>query len=98
MKTNRREFFQTVGTSAAGLAMGAATMNTACSQAAKDKDGQMLLIGDNVAVTDTGYGKVRRYFRAKPVYASAETQTLDGCTPCNLVGQHGASEHGEPLC
>jgi para-nitrobenzyl esterase len=63
MKSNRREFFQTMGTGAAGIALGAAAISSsACTQAAKeDTDGQVLLIGDNIAVADTQYGKVRGY-------------------------------------
>ena len=65
MKSNRRQFMQTMGTSAAGIAVGTAAMSAACSQPATEtkpeQDGQALLIGDNIAVADTQYGKVRGY-------------------------------------
>ena len=62
MKSNRRRFMQTIGTSSAGIAMGAAAVATTPESAmAKSQDGQMLLVGDNIAVTNTQYGKVRGY-------------------------------------
>ncbi|WP_321470217.1 carboxylesterase family protein [uncultured Paludibaculum sp.] len=62
MKANRRHFIQTLGTSSAGLAIGTAAMVTAPEIAqAKGNDGQLLLVGDNIAVTNTQYGKVRGY-------------------------------------
>jgi para-nitrobenzyl esterase len=62
MKSNRRQFMQTVGTSSAGLAIGAAAMAAAPEDAmAKSQDGQILLVGGNIAVTSTEYGKVRGY-------------------------------------
>jgi para-nitrobenzyl esterase len=62
MNSNRRRFVQTLGTSSAGLTLGSAL--TAFSQDAGAKghaDEQVLLIGDNIAVADTQYGKVRGY-------------------------------------
>jgi para-nitrobenzyl esterase len=65
MKSNRRKFFQTVGAGAAGLTLGTAAMSLAsCASPSSKKeedDGQVLLIGDNIAVADTHYGKVRGY-------------------------------------
>jgi len=65
MKSNRRKFFQTVGAGAAGLTLGSAAFSlTSCdspSPKKEDDDGQVLFIGDNIAVTDTQYGKVRGY-------------------------------------
>jgi para-nitrobenzyl esterase len=66
MKSNRRQFMQTMGTTASGLAVGASAMSTACSPAPKDvmaegPGGQILLAGDNIAVANTQYGKVRGY-------------------------------------
>jgi para-nitrobenzyl esterase len=65
MKTNRRLFFKTVGAGAAGLTLStsAVSLVSSCSSAAgkKEDDGQVLLIGDNIAVADTQYGKVRGY-------------------------------------
>jgi len=62
MKSNRRTFMQTLGASSAGIAVGGAAMATAPEAAmAKAQDGQLLLVGDNIAVTNTEYGKVRGY-------------------------------------
>lgn len=65
MKSNRRNFIKTVGTGAAGLTITAAGITAAsCSPSAAKKeedDGQILLIGDNVALADTQYGKVKGY-------------------------------------
>jgi para-nitrobenzyl esterase len=61
-KSNRRQFIETLGTSSAGIAMGAATMGAVPEHAkAKTQDGPILLTGDNIAVTNTQYGKVRGY-------------------------------------
>jgi para-nitrobenzyl esterase len=62
MKPNRRRFLQTFGTSSAGIALGAAAMGTVPEEAAaKIQEGQLLLVGDNIAVANTEYGKVRGY-------------------------------------
>jgi para-nitrobenzyl esterase len=62
MKSNRRCFIQSLGTSSAGIAIGAVGMATAAEAAvAKGQDGQLLLVGDNIALADTQYGKVRGY-------------------------------------
>ncbi len=62
MKSNRRSFLQSLGTSSAGIAIGAASMNaTAEAAIAKGQDGPLLLAGDNIAVASTQYGKVRGY-------------------------------------
>ena len=62
MRSNRRQFMQTLGTSSAGIAMGAAAMGAAPEAAvAKTADGEVLLVGDNIAVTSTEYGEVRGY-------------------------------------
>ena len=61
MKSNRRQFMQTLGTSS-GIAIGAAAVATVPEEAtAKTQDGQILLVGDNIAVANTEYGKVRGY-------------------------------------
>jgi para-nitrobenzyl esterase len=60
MNTNRRKFFQSAGLSAAALAVGAPTFASTKRQNA-DKDGQILFIGDNIAVANTTYGKVRGF-------------------------------------
>ncbi len=66
MKSNRRQFVQTLGTSSAGIALSAAAISTGCSSASNEaaaagRDGQVLLVGDDIAVTNTQYGKVRGY-------------------------------------
>jgi para-nitrobenzyl esterase len=62
MKSNRRRFIQSIGTSSAGIAIGAASLATAPEAAmAKGPEGQLLLVGDNIAVANTEYGKVRGY-------------------------------------
>ena len=63
MKSNRREFFETIGVGAAGVAVGAGILSSAScgSPENREEDGQVLFIGDNIAVADTQYGKVRGY-------------------------------------
>ena len=64
MKSNRRQFMQAIGTSASGIAVAGAATSTGFAQAAKeaaDPGGQVLLVGDNIAVAPSQYGKVRGY-------------------------------------
>ena len=62
MKSNRRRFIQSIGTSSAGIAIGAASLATTPESAlAKGQEGPLLLVGDNIAVANTEYGKVRGY-------------------------------------
>jgi para-nitrobenzyl esterase len=65
VKTNRRNFIQNLGVGAAGLTLGTAAISTAsCSSPAfkkEDEDGQIIFIGDNIAVADTTNGKVRGF-------------------------------------
>jgi para-nitrobenzyl esterase len=63
MKTNRRNFIQKIGLGTAAFGLGATTISSAeGSEAVQDKnDGQILFIGDNIAVTNTSYGKVRGF-------------------------------------
>ena len=62
MKSNRRRFIQALGTSSAGIAVGTAAMGAFAEDAmAKAQDAQILLVGDNIALTNTQYGKVRGY-------------------------------------
>lgn len=65
MKPNRRVFIKTMGTGATGLALGtvASTVSSCVSPGTggQEDDGQILFVGDNIAVTDTQYGKVRGY-------------------------------------
>ena len=63
MKTNRRDFFQTMGAGAAGFGLATTLPLASCSApvTSADDDGQVLFIGDNIAVADTVYGKVRGF-------------------------------------
>jgi len=63
MKSHRRDFIKTVGAGATGFAF-AGTAASACtsteSGTVKD-DGPVLQIGENIAIADTRYGKVKGY-------------------------------------
>jgi len=65
MKSNRRTFIQNLGVGAAGLTLGTSAISqTSCSSPTvkkEDEDGQILFIGDNIAVADTTNGKVRGF-------------------------------------
>jgi len=65
MKSNRRKFIQNLGAGAAGITLGTSAISlTSCSSPSvkkKDDDGQILFIGDNIAVADTTNGKVRGF-------------------------------------
>lgn len=65
MKTNRRNFFQTMGAGAAGFGLASTLPLTSCtapvaSTLEKDDD-QILFIGDDIAIADTVYGKVKGF-------------------------------------
>jgi para-nitrobenzyl esterase len=61
MKSNRRQFVQTLGTSSAGIAF-SSTLSAVPTQATgKRPDKQILLVGDDIALADTQHGKVRGY-------------------------------------
>jgi para-nitrobenzyl esterase len=59
MRSNRRRFFQTVGTGAAGIALGGEAV--AAPAGGGTDEGPVLLVGDSIAVADTQYGRVRGY-------------------------------------
>lgn len=64
MKSNRRNFIQTLGLGAAGVGIGSAAPLTANAHGfgyKEKEDEQILFVGDNIAVANTGYGKVRGY-------------------------------------
>ncbi|MBN2773393.1 MAG: carboxylesterase/lipase family protein, partial [Prolixibacteraceae bacterium] len=66
MKTNRRNFFQTMGAGAAGLGLASTLPIASCASPSEensnnDSDGQLLFIGDNIAIADTVYGKVKGF-------------------------------------
>ena len=71
MKTNRRQFFQGLGAGAAGLGMLSPLALSSCTSAAEagkeDEDGQIIFIGDNIALADTTNGKVRGFIH-KDIY------------------------------
>jgi para-nitrobenzyl esterase len=70
MKSNRRKFIQTMGTGAAGLTIGSAALSlSSCTSSGtkKEEDGQIMFIGDNIAVAETTYGKVRGFIH-KDIY------------------------------
>jgi len=64
MRTNRRNFFQTLGVGTAGLGIASALPLHSCAtpetESASD-DGQILFIGDDIALADTEYGKVKGF-------------------------------------
>jgi len=62
MKTNRRNFFQTLGAGAAGLGLTSIPFISSASNAQKqDSDDQVLQIGDSIAIAETKYGKVKGF-------------------------------------
>jgi para-nitrobenzyl esterase len=65
MKSNRRRFLRNFGVGAAGLSFGStafsSTSHAAPSAENGGADGQLLFIGDDIAVADTSYGKVKGY-------------------------------------
>jgi para-nitrobenzyl esterase len=65
MTTTRRKFFQTMGAGAAGITLGTSAISLASFGAPDSKksneDGQVLFIGDNIALAETRYGKVKGY-------------------------------------
>jgi para-nitrobenzyl esterase len=65
MKTNRRSFIQKIGLSTAALGVSAPSFSSKAKEiekyADKNNDGPILQIGDNIAIADTSYGKVRGF-------------------------------------
>lgn len=65
MKTNRRNFFQTMGAGAAGFGLASTLPLASCAAPAEstpaDDDEQILFIGDDIAIADTAYGKVKGF-------------------------------------
>jgi para-nitrobenzyl esterase len=62
MARSRREFFGTVGAGAAGLAIGIPSVSAAQGGVpAAGDDGPIVQVGENIAVVNTAYGKVRGY-------------------------------------
>ena len=65
MTADRRGFFRAMGTGAAGVAIGTTRLAPLSAAprlpAAKEEDGPVLLVGDEIAVAETQHGKVRGY-------------------------------------
>ena len=61
MRSNRRQFVRTLGTRSAGIALSTTLAAESQNHAADGGDGQVLFVGDNIALTQTEYGKVRGY-------------------------------------
>lgn len=63
MKTNRRNFFQTLGVGAAGIGLASVPLSgySAVSNLSTDDDDQQLFIGDDIAIAETQYGKVKGF-------------------------------------
>ena len=59
MKSNRRNFIQSLGLGAATLSVGSSPLNSPL--AAASSDDQLLFVGDNIAVADTEYGRIRGF-------------------------------------
>jgi para-nitrobenzyl esterase len=60
MKASRRDFIQSLGLGSASLSLGNYKSNSIDSKAVS-LDDQQLFVGDNIAVANTQYGKVRGY-------------------------------------
>ncbi len=63
MKSDRRDFIKTMGAGATGLALTTTAVTACTSNNAKSEqdDGPLLFIGENIAIADTQYGRVRGY-------------------------------------
>jgi len=60
MKASRRDFIQSLGLSSASLSLGKYKTNS-INPKASSLDDQQLFVGDNIAVANTQYGKVRGF-------------------------------------
>ncbi len=64
MKSNRRSFFQTLGAGTAGLGIASTVPLAACTttgETSPGNDEQILFIGDDIAIAETVYGKVKGF-------------------------------------
>jgi len=68
MKVNRRQLVHTLGTSSAGIALGATLAAAPRDSMGEGQDGPILFVGDKIAVTQTEYGKVRGYVLRRIYY------------------------------
>ena len=60
MKTNRRNFIQSLGLGAAGLTA-SPVLSSAMTAPPSKSDGQLLFVGDSIAVAPTEFGKIRGF-------------------------------------
>jgi para-nitrobenzyl esterase len=70
MKTNRRKFLGHIALGTTGLSLGATALAAGSEKkpsAKEEEDGQVIFIGDNIAVAETAYGKVRGFIH-KGIY------------------------------
>jgi para-nitrobenzyl esterase len=70
MNSNRRNFIKKIGTGTTALTIGSTAMAfnpPSAAEAGKEDDDQILFIGDNIALAETQYGKVKGYLK-KGVY------------------------------
>ncbi len=61
MKSNRRNFIQSLGLGAASLSVGNSLNHGSANKEATTSDGQVLFLGDSIAVAKTEHGKVRGF-------------------------------------
>jgi para-nitrobenzyl esterase len=67
MNSNRRNFIKKIGTGTTALTIGTTALAftpSSASAGSKEEDDQVLFIGDNIALTDTQYGKVKGYLKS----------------------------------
>jgi len=71
MKTDRRDFIKTIGIGSAGLTISTGTVSASSGAYRTDKkndnDGQVIFIGDKIAIAETINGKVRGFIH-KDIY------------------------------
>jgi para-nitrobenzyl esterase len=61
LKSNRRNFIQSLGLGAASLSVGNSLNHGSANKEATTSDGQVLFLGDSIAVAKTEHGKVRGF-------------------------------------
>ncbi len=59
--SNRRDFIKYLGAGSAGMSLAAPLAFSSCTNKKSAEDGQVLFIGDDIAVAETTIGKVRGY-------------------------------------
>lgn len=61
MKTNRRDFLQTMGLGVAGMGLTSLPGYSGKGEVSHEPKEQILQIGDDIAIADTQYGKVQGF-------------------------------------